>query len=283
MIDLHMHSTASDGTLTPTELVRTSSELGIAAIALTDHDTVNGVEEFLEAGARYGVETIPGVELSTEHEGCEVHVVGLFIDRSNASLLKQLEAFRDNRDNRNLQIIERLREKGFSITAEEIYAKNPGATIARPHIARHLVDTGQLPDISSVFKKYIGEGCPCFVDRMKVTPFEAVSLIHNAGGLAVLAHPCLYKKLSAEALEDMIARLRVAGLDAMEVIYSRNKEGDEARFAALASKYDLLFSGGTDFHGANKPDLSLGTGTGNLFVPYEFLVKMKERYQQSSF
>ena len=160
-IDLHVHSTASDGTFTPTELVAEAKRCGLSAFALTDHDTVDGISEALAAGKASGLEVIPGVELSTEYNETEIHVVGLFIDPANTELQAELAKFRDNRDNRNLKMIEKLQEEGFRITAEDLYRLNPDTVVARPHIARYLVDSGQVKDLKTVFDKYIGDGCKC--------------------------------------------------------------------------------------------------------------------------
>jgi hypothetical protein len=281
MIDLHVHSTASDGTLTPTEIIQEAHNRRISAIAITDHDSTDGIDEALVAGRQYDIEVIPGVELSTEYQDTEIHVVGLFIDWHNEALLQQLHAFRDNRDNRNLKMIERLREEGFSITAEEIYARNPDAVIARPHIARYLVDTGQVSNMQAVFNQYIGDGCKCFVDRMKISPMDAVKLIHQANGLAILAHPCLYKMKRAE-LETMVEEMVAAGLDGIEAIYSASQGSDEKDYKALAAKHGLLVSGGTDFHGSNKPYLKLGIGKGNLHVPYQIYEDLKSYHEKKT-
>ena len=201
-IDLHVHSTASDGTFTPTELVAEAKRCGLSAFALTDHDTVDGISEALAAGEASGLEVIPGVELSTEYNETEIHVVGLFIDPANTELQAELAKFRDNRDNRNLKMIEKL--SGFlgafysDTNKNPALAQNPDTVVARPHIARYLVDSGQVKDLKTVFDKYIGDGCKCYVDRYKITPMQAVALIHQAGGLAILAHPCLYKMKRAE-------------------------------------------------------------------------------------
>lgn len=274
-IDLHTHSTASDGTLTPSELVLEAKKAGLAAIAITDHDSVSGIMEAMEAGKACGLEVVPGIELSTEYEETEIHVVGLYIDPDTPVLTEQLRAFVDSRDNRNLKIIDRLREAGFSISAEEIYRRNPDSVIARPHIARYLADTGQVKDVKTVFEKYIGDGCPCFVDRYKITPVQAVELIHAAGGTAILAHPCLYR-LSRGVLLRMIGELAAAGLDGIEAVYSCNQGSDEKDYREIAEKYHLLLSGGSDFHGSNKPYIHLGTGRGNLRVPREFLDQIKQ-------
>ncbi len=273
-IDLHVHSTASDGTFTPTELVAESKRCGLSAFALTDHDTVDGISEALAAGESYGLEVISGVELSTEYNNTEIHVVGLFIDPTNTALQTELAKFRDNRDNRNLKIVEKLQTEGFQITAEELYRLNPDTVVARPHIARYLVNSGQVKDMKTVFDKYIGDGCKCYVDRYKISPMEAVTLIHQAGGLAILAHPCLYKIKRTE-LTAMIEELVATGLNGIEAVYPCNLGSDEKDFRDIAKRYHLLLSGGSDFHGTNKPYIHLGTGKGNISVPYEFLETMK--------
>ena len=258
-IDLHVHSTASDGTFTPTELVAEAKRCGLSAFALTDHDTVDGISEALAAGEASGLEVIPGVE------------------PANTELQAELAKFRDNRDNRNLKMIEKLQEEGFRITAEDLYRLNPDTVVARPHIARYLVDSGQVKDLKTVFDKYIGDGCKCYVDRYKITPMQAVALIHQAGGLAILAHPCLYKMKRAE-LTAMIEELVDAGLNGIEAVYSCNQGSDEKDFRAMAEKYHLLLSGGSDFHGANKPYIHLGTGKGTMSVPHEFLEAMRTSF-----
>ena len=170
---------------------------------------------------------------------------------------------------------QKLAEEGFSISADALYQMFPDCVLTRAHIARYLTETGQVESISEVFDHYIGEGCKCYIDRPKVTPTEAVKLIHLAGGTAVLAHPCLYKMERSELIA-MINEMKQEGLDGIEAIYSCNQGNDEEEFRALADQYHLLISGGSDFHGSNKPDISLGTGKGNLHIPYEILEKIRE-------
>lgn len=275
IIDLHVHSTASDGTCTPAQLVQLAHRAGLCAFALTDHDCTDGIEEALNAAEGSGLEVIPGVELSTEYNGHEIHVVGLYIDRTNAALCRQLKEFRECRDGRNLKMAEKLHEKGFDISAEALYKAFPDCVLTRAHISRYLVNTGQVSSISEVFDKYIGEGCCCYVERMKVSPVEAVRLIHHAKGTAVLAHPCLYRKMSREELMQMITEMKEAGLDAIEALYSCSTPQEEQYFCSVAEQFDLLLSGGSDFHGSNKPDIHLGTGKGSLHVPYSLLEKIK--------
>lgn len=275
IVDLHVHSNASDGTLTPTELVAEAKCAGLSAFALTDHDTTDGIAEAASAAAAAGIELIPGVELSTEYEGKEIHVVGLYIDITNAALQKRMADFRDSRDNRNVYMLQKLRAEGFDITQEALEAMFPDAVITRAHIARYLLDKGYIPDIKTAFSEYIGDGCRCYVDRPKVTPMDAVDYILEAGGTPILAHPVMYH-MDRPQLKKMIAEMKAHGLVGMEAIYSENTPADEQDHKALAKEEGLIISGGSDFHGSNKPDIKLGKGHGKLYVPYSVLEKIKE-------
>ena len=174
LIDLHVHSTASDGTFTPTELILEAKRCYLSAIALTDHDSVNGISEALDAGKKSGIEVVPGIELSTSYKEQEIHIVGLYIDPQNTLLREKTEASINSRDQRNLLMIEKLREFGFDISAEQIYAQNPDTVVARPHIARYLVDSGQVSKMQTVFDKYIGDDGPCYVKRTRSTATQAI-------------------------------------------------------------------------------------------------------------
>lgn len=275
IIDLHVHSSASDGTFTPTQLVAEAKKAGLSAFALTDHDTTDGIAEAVAAAEEAGIELIPGVELSTEYDGKEIHVVGLYIDITNESMQKHMAAFRDSRDNRNVYMLEKLRAEGFDITQEALEAMFPDAVITRAHVARYLLDKGYIPDIKTAFSEYIGEGCRCYVDRPKVTPTEAVDYILEAGGTPILAHPVMYHMPRAQ-LRQMIGEMKEHGLVGMEAVYSENTPSDEQDYKALAREEGLLISGGSDFHGTNKPDIKLGVGRGNLYVPYSFLEAIKQ-------
>ena len=276
IIDLHVHSKASDGTFTPTELVEEAKRAGLSALALTDHDTTDGIAEAMTAAKDAGIELIPGVELSTEYEGTEVHVLGLYIDVNNAGLQKQMADFRASRDNRNVYMLEKLRAEGFDITQEALEEKFPDAVITRAHIARYLLDKGYIPDMKTAFSEYIGDGCRCYVGRPKVTPMDAVDYILAAGGIPVLAHPVLYHMGRPQLLR-MIREMKEHGLAGMEAIYSENTPADEQDLKALAGAEGLLITGGSDFHGTNKPDIRLGVGRGKLYIPYSILEKIKAR------
>ena len=279
-IDLHTHTTASDGTFTPDEVVKEAADLGLCAIAITDHDTVDGIREALEAGEKYDITVVPGIELSTEYAGVEIHVVGLFVDPDSKELNAQAKQFREQRDSRNLKMIERLQKYGFDITEEALYERFPDSVVARPHMARFLHETGQAKSVKDVFDKYIGDDCPCYVHRDMITPMEAVGIIHAAGGTAILAHPCLYRKLNGDTFTAMMDDLKESGLDGIEVRYSRNTVKEDRHYQEVADQYGLLYSGGSDFHGTNKPEIKIGSGTGNLFVPADYLTRIME-YRKS--
>lgn len=325
MIDLHVHSTCSDGTFTPEELVDYAMQKGLTAFALTDHDTVNGLErairyaeELRQAQATSPVgfsrnnaddhlpvsfvpdadvpapkaadvfsssadadtavpqvpEVIPGIELSTEYQGKDIHMVGLFIDYRQPEFAHYLEDFIRSREHRNEKMCALLREHGVDITYVALLSEFPGAVITRAHFARYLLSHGYIQSMKEAFDRYVGDHCPCFVPREKVTPAQAVELILGAGGVPVLAHPILYH-MSDDRLDTLVAELKKIGLVGIEAIYSTYNTAEERQIRGLASKYDLKISGGSDFHGANKPKIDLGTGWGKLYVPDEVLENLR--------
>lgn len=274
MIDLHVHSTASDGTNTPEELVTLAKEAGLSAFALTDHDTIDGLAAARAAAKAAGIEFVPGIELSTDYEGSEVHVLGYYFDEKDPAFLKKLGEFVDSRDGRNEKMIRLLQKEGFDITMDALYAENPDSVITRAHVGRYLVDHGMVKDIPTVFEKYLGDNCRCYVPREKIDPFEAVALIRLGGGVAFFAHPVLCH-MNQDRLKDFISKLKDCGLTGIEAIYSANSPGDERNLKQIAKEYDLLISGGSDYHGSNKPHLRLGVGRGSLYVPDEILTDIK--------
>jgi len=273
-IDLHTHSTASDGTFTPEQLVDYAIEKNLAAIALTDHDTVDGLSAALAHAASRNIEVIPGIELSTEYRGKDVHIVGLFIRHHEPVFRDRLKEFCDSRDNRNIKMAQCLTDAGFPLTVEELASAFPGAVITRAHFARLMLEKGYIRNLNQAFEKYIGDDCPYYVPREKVTPVDGVRLILSAGGVPILAHPLLYKMKEAE-LDELIVPLKQAGLVGIEAIYPSHAPADEAYVRRLAQKHGLLVSGGTDFHGANKPGLDLGSGYGRMRVPYDVLSPLR--------
>lgn len=274
-VDLHVHSARSDGTMTPQELVDYAVEKGLGAIALTDHDTVDGIDEIMEYAKGRPVEIIPGIEYSTEYNQRDVHIVGLFIDHRAPVFLEYLARFKQSRTDRNHKLCANLRGAGIDITYEALLERHPGAVITRAHYAGFLLDRGYVKSRNEAFDRYLGDHTPYFVHREKITPEEVIDVTLKAGGIPVLAHPTLYK-LGREQLDALVGRLREAGLMGIECQYSTYSPAEERQMRALAEKYNLLPSGGSDFHGGSKPGLDLGTGYGRLFVHEDILAPMKK-------
>lgn len=274
-IDLHVHSSFSDGTYTPAQLIQLAKEIGLSAIALTDHDTIEGIQEAVNAASDSGIELIPGVEMSCLYRRKDIHIVGLLIDHENPDLLRSIRHYQDNRTKRNEIMAKKLTDGGFSVTVPELEQQFPGATLTRAHFARFFVEKSVWNSKDEAFDRYIGEGCPYYVEKAYVSPDEAIKVIHKAGGIAILAHPLLYR-LSDLELESMVTYLKGLGLDGIETMYSTYSDAQQLYMLHLAADHQLLKSGGSDFHGANKPDIALGTGYGKLRVPGSYLHMMKE-------
>lgn len=277
MIDLHVHSNKSDGTLTPSQLVEHAVKKGISAFALTDHDTTDGLDEAIHASAGQPVTVVPGIEFSTCYEGKDIHVLGLFIDYKAPVFLSALEEFIASRTRRNETMCRKLREyTHIEITYEKLCRAFPGAVITRAHYARYLLTHGVVASMPEAFERLIGEQAPCFVPREKVTPIQAVRLIREADGIPVLAHPPLYH-MSDARLSGLVRILTENGLAGIEALYSTYTPGEEIHMKSLASQYGLLITGGSDFHGAHKPGIEMGTGKGSLYVPDRILDDLKEK------
>lgn len=275
MVDLHTHTTASDGTYTPTQLIEYAVEKGIHTIAVTDHDTVAGLDEAMKAGEHKDIEVVPGIEFSTEYKGRDIHIVGLDIDYHNPSFVEKLAQFVDSRDIRNEKMCERLRDAGVEITMEELKQRFPEAVITRAHFASLMLEKGSIHNREDAFRKYIGDNGPCYVPREKVSPVQAIQLIKEARGIPVLAHPMLYR-MQIDEMEKLSSYLAENGLVGIEGLYSTYNYADQTVVRYLAGKYGLVISGGSDFHGANKPYIDLGTGRGNLNVPDEVWENLKQ-------
>lgn len=293
-VDLHVHSNRSDGVLSPAQLVDYAMEKGLAAFALTDHDSVDGLDEALSRAehlrrtlppdkAQHVPEVIPGIEFSTEYQGKDVHVLGLYIHYHNNDFQKYLQDFVASRVSRNRKMCTLLQKAGIDISYEALLAEFPDAVITRAHYAKFLLSHHYTQSMKEAFDRYIGDHCSCFVPREKVTPEQAVKLILQADGIPVLAHPVLYH-MSDERLETLVRRLKEAGLMGIEAIYSTYSPAEERQIRRLAGAYQLAISGGSDFHGEIKPGLDLATGYGRLFVPYSVLEELKAliKYRQDT-
>lgn len=270
-VDLHAHSNKSDGSMSPAELTSYAARKGLRAYALTDHDTVDGLYEAQKEAEKYpDLEVIPGIELSTEYRGRDIHIVGLYIQYNWPDFLDHLTRFRNSRITRNEKMCRNLADAGIDITFEKLQAEYEGSVITRAHYARYLLAHGYVKSLPEAFDRYVGDHTKYFVPREKVTPVQAVELILKAGGIPILAHPVLYH-MSNAALEELVSELKDAGMIGMECIYSTYSASEERDMKRLADKYELAYSGGSDFHGKAKPGLELGTGYGKLFVPEELL------------
>lgn len=274
-VDLHVHSTKSDGTYTPTELVAYAIEKGLSAFALTDHDTTAGLAEAFQAAKDKDIEVISGIEFSTEYEGRDIHILGLDIAYENPHFREQLTAFQNSRRIRNEKMCELLRGGGIDISFESLTAEFPGSVITRAHYAKYLLSHGYTKSIKEAFERYVGDNCPYFVPREKVTPVQAIQLILQADGIPILAHPLLYH-MGKERLDLLVSRLAESGLMGIEAVYSTYAPSEERDMKNLAKKYHLCISGGSDFHGSTKPGLDLAVGYGKLFIPEEILVLLRQ-------
>lgn len=281
LIDLHVHSNKSDGTLSPSELTAHAAAAGLRAYALTDHDNTDGLAEALAASAQYGIEVIPGIEFSTEYHGTDIHIVGLEADFTHPDFAARIRFYRDERFRRNLKMIQRMADDGIDISYEQMTASFGKTVWTRAHFARYLMEHGYVSEIGDAFRIYIGEDCKYFVPREKVSPFTVTAQLRQYHGIPILAHPLLYH-FSDEELRRLIVRLKESGLIGIEVYYSLHSKEDEAYLTTLAGEYGLLPSGGSDFHGSNKPDIHIGTGHGNLQVPYSILENLRQRHSGAS-
>lgn len=283
-VDLHVHSDKSDGSFTPSQLVELAFEKGLSAFALTDHDTTAGVKEAVAAGKEKGIEVIPGIEFSTGYRvggssEKDIHIVGLFIDEDAPAFQKQIREFVDARILRNRKMCGRLRESGIDISYEKLLEAFPGSVITRGHYSRYLLEHGYVKSLPEAFDRYLGDHTKYFVPREKITPAQAVQLILDVKGVPVLAHPTLYH-LGKESLLTLVRELKEAGLVGIEAIYSTYSVGEERQMRQLAARFDLLPSGGSDFHGKSKPGLEMGTGYGKLMIPEEVLIALKEKRKE---
>ena len=278
-IDLHAHTTASDGSLSPTELVAKASGLGLAALAVTDHDTVAGLAEAREAAQAVGLELIPGVELSVEDDKGRFHLLGYGFDTDNPELAETLVALRVARAERNTQMAEKMKELGLPVTLDDVRAEagEDSEVIARPHFAQALIKKGIVSSVQEAFDRYLATGKPLYLPKQGLTAHEAIALLHRAGGIAVMAHPGLVPQ-SASALAARVEHLtNDDGLDGIEAYYSQHSPADTERFLALAARLGLLVTGGSDFHGTPKPHVPLGVVHSGDPASYSLLTALHGR------
>jgi predicted metal-dependent phosphoesterase TrpH len=285
-IDLHIHSNASDGTFSPEQILDQALASYLAAIAITDHDTISGSKEAIRLGPPPDLKFITGVEISANPPASfpcsgSFHILGYAIDLNNSALNQMLEELQQARKNRNPRILQTLKELGFPLTLDEVNAEAGDGQLGRPHIAKVMIKKGYVGSINEAFDKYLGKEKPAYVDKYRMECDQAIELIRHAGGIPVLAHPCLVEPTTDLPFESLIKSLRAMGLKGIEVYYPEHTPKSVAEYTAMAKRYGLLMTGGTDFHGALKPDLKMGFGKGDFFVPYELYEKLMDGSSKS--
>lgn len=273
-IDLHTHSNCSDGSMTPTELVAHAAERGLKAIALSDHDTVAGIDEALRAGKRYGVEVVPAIEFSVQSD-TETHILGLYIDHNGKLIKEALENINSVRWQRTVNTCNKLRELGFDVTLEEAMAIAPSGIIGRAHFARILAEKGYIQSVKEGFDKYLANGRPAYDGTQYLTAEAAVKLINDLGGVSFVAHPHLIR-LDDATLRAFLIKLKSYGLCGIEGYYNEYTPEMESYFQYLAKELNLEISGGTDYHAKMKPHIEIGIGQGNMQIPYSVLQRIKD-------
>lgn len=275
-VDLHAHSTASDGSDPPDRLIELAVEAGLTALALTDHDTQDGVAAAMEAALETDLELIPGVELSLDFDSGGMHLVVLWLQPGNGPLQDRLAELRSGRNTRNLEIVKTLTELDMPITIEEIEEEAGGGSVGRPHIAAVMMARGYVPDIRTAFDLWLGKGKPAYIGRIRLGPEEAIGLARESGGVPILSHPHTLAITTASDMAAVLTNLRDAGLVGLEAIYSTYRRHEREGYTHLARRFGLVPSGGSDYHGTYKPGLSLGTGYGDLVVPDSLLEELRE-------
>jgi predicted metal-dependent phosphoesterase TrpH len=278
-IDLHIHTTASDGTLTPSEVISQALKLKLKAIAITDHDTLAGSKEALQAGIPSPLKFLTGVEISAApppfYAGSgSFHLLGYTIRLDDPALNHALEKLQQARKNRNPAIISRLNDLGITITLDEVRQEAGEGQLGRPHIAKALIKKGLVGSMNQAFDRYLGADGPAYVDKFRIECRKAIALIQDAGGIPVLAHPGLLQCKTSDQFDELIAGLKKMGILGVEVFYPEHTPGQTHLFAELAQRHNLMLTGGTDFHGAINPEIKIGSGKGDLFVSYELYEKL---------
>ncbi len=267
-VDMHMHTTCSDGALSPTELIQKAKQVGLAAISITDHDNFAAVQEAKPLAEALGIELIAGVEVSTSHEEHDVHILGYFIKTDDSPLSDYLAYCRKQRLERTERIVDRLNKQGVKIRVEHVLEKASGGSVGRPHIAAVLQEKGYVENYNEAFIKYIGTNCPAYEKSIESKPAEVISLINEAGGLSFLAHP------GRQVPDNTVRHLIDSGLDGLEIVHPSHNANHQEYYRAIANEYFLLMSGGSDYHGAKPQDEE---NFGSLHIDYSWLQKMKNR------
>ncbi len=273
--DLHIHSNCSDGTFTPEQLIEIAKESNLKAIALTDHNTIVGLNRFLEAAKDSGVIAVPGVEVTTAYQGKEVHILGLFLkEEYYDELTEYLAEINRRKEENNRMLAKTLRDAGYDLEYEQMKKKHPGIIPNRVHFALELVEKGVISTVSEAFETILAEGGAYYKPAMKLDTLDVIRFLNSIDAVTVVAHPLF--NLTVEELHDFLPKAKACGLKGMEVIYTLHSEEDTKIAYELADTYGLLISGGSDFHGTNKPDIKMGRGKDNIEIPFEVYEHLKQ-------
>ncbi len=277
-IDLHTHSFFSDGTHSPTELVHLAQKRGLQALAITDHDTVDGVSECIATAQHVGLEAVSGIELSVEFGERNFHLLGYMFDHGDSELQDRIAVLQEARQNRNRKIIAKLQDLGIHIGVEELHEASPVGQTGRPHIAKLLCCKGIVRNMDEAFAKYLQKGAVAYESRFVYSAVEGIEIIKKSGGIVVLAHPAQITHSSGE-MSQLVGRLVDIGLDGLEVYYPTHSSAMRRKLLKIAKRYDMIVSGGSDYHGSIRPGTDMA-GAKNVFVPSEILVRMKSRWNE---
>lgn len=280
MIDLHLHSTCSDGSDAPSQIVEKAVASGLTALALTDHDTTAGVAEFAAAAEKAGILSVPGVELSADFSPGVMHILGYFIDTECVELQEELARVRNGRAERNQRMLAKLNALGYELTWDDITAQAGSDVVGRPHFAMALIEKGYLKTKKQVFSRLLGNGGKALVSRYRTEPKRCIELIRKAGGVPVLAHPVTLK-MPRGKLRKLLTNLKKAGLEGLEVFHPEHNDNQIKVFKQVAKEFKLVMTGGTDCHGSFTPDLKIGRGFGGMEVPDFVYYRLKERMPKS--
>jgi len=270
-VDLHLHTTASDGVRSPSEIVNYAKTKGLQAIAITDHDTIEGLTEAVAEGQRIGFEVIPGIEISAEHSPGSMHLLGYFLDIHHPLLNERLQYLQKARAERNPKIVDNLNRLGVKISYDEVIRASGGGQVGRPHFAQVLLEKGYVRTFQEAFDRFLKKGAPAYVDKVRFTSAEAIHFIREAGGVAVVAHPNTLGVNGSKALEVLLLQLIREGLQGIEVYYPEHSLSETAQYKFTAEKHGLVITGGTDYHGIEGNDLEIGVGRGDMKLPYSII------------
>ena len=279
-VDLHLHTTASDGVRTPSEVVRYAKSKQLQAIAVTDHDTIEGLEEALSEGDRIGFEVIPGIEISAEFSPGSMHLLGYFLDIHHPLLIEKLKYLQGARAERNPKIVQKLNRLGIQLNYDDVVEASGGGQVGRPHFAQVLLERGYVRSIQEAFERFLKKGAPAYADKFRFRASEAIHFINESNGVAVIAHPNTLGVNGNSALETLLLQLVKEGLRGIEVYYPEHSSTDIARYKFLAEKYGLVMTGGTDYHGMEGNELDIGVGRGDMRLPYSIVEELKTAQNQ---